>query len=77
MMMPIEIEVHFARRPVHLQPEAGPGLLKCPKCGRFVSCLWSLEGEGAMCSDCVTKLRRERQREREEMMKEGKQCQGH
>ena len=74
--MPVEIEVRYARRPVHLQPEAGPGLVKC-RCGRLVSCLWSMEGEAAVCSECITRRRRERQAEREEMMKEGKQCQGH
>ena len=67
MAMPVKIEVNYAARPGHLEPEAGPGLVKCPKCGRLAGCLWRFtDGSGGLCSECIRRLRIERQREREE-----------
>lgn len=42
------------------RPKPRPGDVECPRCGRWVGCLWRVESApGPLCADCLREWRRE------------------
>ncbi len=54
----------YPQQPLYREAEIGPGLARCPICGRLVAVLYSYLGEDARCRWCVEAKKSAREAER-------------